>query len=123
MENDVHGLGRRKHVRVKVDAYILANLTTDKTSSERIFTTKDMSPEGIFLATGEAYPVGTILNLQVHTPTTVKPIKLEAKVKRIARDENSRVTGMGLSFTGVNEAEKKELLKHLYLAYYYTESK
>ena len=122
MENHDRDLGRRKHIRVGVDAYISATLTTDNTAGEKIFTTRDISPEGIFLATNEAFPVGTILNLKVHTPTTLEPINLEAKVLRIAKDENLRVIGMGLVFTEIKESDKKELLKHLYLAYHYTET-
>lgn len=123
MEDRGYDLGRREHIRVEVDAYISATLTTDKAAGERIFTTRDISPEGIFLASTEAFPIGTILNLKVHTPTTLEPINLEARVVRIAKDENSRVSGMGLIFSKISQSDKKELLKHLYLAYHYTEIK
>ena len=111
---------KRKHTRVAVDAYISATLTTDKTQAERTFTSKDIGPEGIFLVSSETFPVGTVVKLK--TPSTVKPINVEAEVVRIARDENSRITGMGLIFLQMSEEEKKELFKHLYLAYHYVEA-
>lgn len=113
---------KRNSTRVAVDAYISAVLTTDKTRSERIFTSKDIGPEGIFLLSNKIFPVGTMVNLKINTPSTFKPINVEARVVRIARDENSQVTGMGLIFLKMSEAEKKELLKHLYLAYHYVEA-
>lgn len=112
-------LEKRRHIRVAVDAYVSATLTTDKTQAERTFTSKDIGPEGIFLVSSETFPVGTIVKLKIHTPSTVKPINVEAEVVRIARDENSHVTGMGLIFLQMNEEAKKELFKHLYLAYHY----
>jgi len=123
MEHRVRDLGKRKHTRVGVDAYICATLTTDKSAVEKIFTTRDIGPEGIFLECREAFPIDTILNLKVHTPTTLEAINVQAKVIRIAKDEHSRTIGMGLIFTEMEEAVKKELLKHLYLAYHYTENK
>lgn len=109
---------KRIHKRVAVDAYVSATLTTDKEQAERIFTTKDISPEGVFLVSNESFPVGTILNLKIHTPSTLEPLNLEAEVVRVAKDQNSRTIGMGLIFTQMAEGVKKELLKHLYLAYH-----
>ncbi len=123
MEEDNQDLERRKHMRVGIDAYISATLTTDKESAERIFTTKDIGPEGIFLVCKESFPVGTILNLRVHTATTLEPLNAQAKVIRIAKDENANTIGMGLIFVQMSENVKKELLKHLYLAYHYTDNK
>ncbi len=116
-------LERRKHTRVGIDAYISATLTTDKDTSERLFTTKDIGPEGIFLVCRDCYPVGTILNLRVHTPTTLEPINVQAKVVRLAKDENLNDIGMGLIFMEMSDDVKKELFKHLYLAYHYTANK
>lgn len=115
-------LEKRRHIRVAVDAYISATLTTDKTQAERAFTSKDIGAEGIFLVSSETFPVGAIVKLKIHTPSTVKPINVEAEVVRIARDENSHVIGMGLIFLQMSEEEKRELFKHLYLAYHYVET-
>ena len=123
MEHHDRDLGRRKHTRVGVDAYISATLTTDKSAGEKIFTTKDIGPEGIFLECREPFSIGTILNLRIHTPSTLEPINAQARVIRIAKDENSKTIGMGLIFTEMEEEVKKELLTHLYLAYHYMESK
>ncbi len=110
---------KRKYARVPVDAYITATLTTDKAFQEKPFISKDISPEGMFLVTNKAFPMGVILNLKIHTPTTSEPIDVEAKVIRIAKDQNLRVIGMGLIFIRINEVDKRELSKHLYLAYHY----
>jgi c-di-GMP-binding flagellar brake protein YcgR len=99
--------GRRRHARVGLDAYISATLTTDKTAEERIFTTKDIGPDGIFIACKGCFPVGTILNLRVHTPTTLETINVQAKVIRIAKDENLNSVGMGLIFIEMSEDVKK----------------
>jgi len=123
MEENSQDLGRRRHTRVGLDAYVLATLTTDKDEAEQIFTTRDMSPEGIFLECKESSPVGTVLNLRIHTPSTLEPINVQAKVVRIAKDENLRTIGMGLIFFDVNEKNRNELFKHLYLAYHYTVKK
>jgi len=123
MARDNRDIERRKHMRVEVDAYISATLTTDKNAGERIFTTKDIGPEGIFLVCKECFPVGTILNLRVHTPTTLEPINVQAKIIRIAKDENLNTIGMGLIFIQMSEDVKKKLFKHLYLAYHYTDNK
>ena len=82
-----------------------------------------MSPEGIFLVSSESFPLGTILNLKIHTPSTLKPINAEAEVVRVAKDENLRVMGMGLVLFKMSENDKKELFKHLYLAYHHTDNK
>ncbi len=110
---------RRKYTRVALDAYITATLTEDKTAQERLFMSRNMSPGGIFLVSSEAYPMGTILKLKIHTPTTLKPIAVEAKVVWIAKDNNLQVMGVGLVFIKINETDKKELVKHLYVAYHY----
>jgi c-di-GMP-binding flagellar brake protein YcgR len=121
MEKNNHDSEKRIHTRVGVDAYVSATLTTDVAHAERIFTTKDISAEGIFLVTKEAFPLGTILNLRIHTPSTLKSIDAEAEVVRVAHDKNSHVTGMGLTLINVDEKVREELLKHLYLSYHYTE--
>lgn len=123
MVNHDRDLGRRKHIRIGVDAYICATLTTDQFAGEKMFTTKDIGPEGIFLECREPLPIGTILNLRVHTPTTLEAINVQARVIRVAKDENSKIIGMGLIFMDMDEKVKKELLKHIYLAYHYTENK
>jgi c-di-GMP-binding flagellar brake protein YcgR len=123
MEKNKHALGKRRHTRIAVDAYVSATLTTDGAHAERIFTTKDISPEGIFLVCNESFPVGTILNLSIHTPSTIEPINVEAKVIRVAKDENLRVIGMGLVLIKMSEGVEKELVKHLYLAYHYLDNK
>lgn len=110
---------RRKFTRVVLDAYITATLTIDKAPQERLFMSKDIGPEGIFLVSRESFPLGTILNLKIHTPTTLKPIDAEAKVIRIQKEADSRVMGMGLVLIQISETDKKELFKHLYLAYHY----
>ncbi|MDP3732868.1 MAG: PilZ domain-containing protein [Candidatus Omnitrophota bacterium] len=114
---------RRKHKRVEVDAYVSATLTTNGAQAERIFTSKNIGPEGMFLVSNESFPTGTILNLRIHTPSTLEPINVEAKVIRVAKDENLRVIGMGLAFIKISENDQKELLKHLYLAFHYTGNK
>lgn len=121
MQKNTHDLERRKYKRVSVDAYVLVTLTTDKSFGETILTAKDIGPEGIFLACKECFPVGTILNLRIHTPTTMEPINAQAKVVRISKDQNLNIVGMGLVFIQMDEEARKELLKHLYLAYHYTE--
>lgn len=123
MEKNSQDLGRRRHTRVELNAYILATLTTDKDEAEQIFTTRDMSPEGIFLECKECFPVGTVLKLRIHTPSTLEPINAQAEVVRIAKDENLRTIGMGLLFVEMSENARKELFKHLYLAYHYTGDK
>ena len=123
MKENNHDLGKRKHTRVAVDAYVSATLTTDGAHAERIFTTKNISPEGIFLVSNESFPLGTILNLRIHTPSTLEPINAEARVARVAKDENLRVIGLGLVLINMSEEVKKELLKHLYLAYHYIDNK
>ncbi|MDD4939878.1 MAG: PilZ domain-containing protein [Candidatus Omnitrophica bacterium] len=110
---------RRKHSRVDIDAYVSATLTTDRPGSSRMFTTRDISPEGIFLTTREIFPLGTILKLKIHTPLTTEPINAEAKVVRAGGNQS----GMGLVFIKISEQDRKELLKHLYLAYHYTREK
>ncbi len=112
---------KRKYTRVSVDAYITATLTTEKAFQERMFISSDISPEGIFLATNEPLPLRSILNLKIYTPTMSEPIKAEAKVIRLAKDENSRVVGVGVILTKISDKDRKELYKHLYLAYHYVQ--
>jgi c-di-GMP-binding flagellar brake protein YcgR len=112
---------RRKYARVTLDAYVSASLDTDKAPAERLFISKDMSPEGVFLKSKELFPVGTILKLKIHTSTTAQPINAEAKVNRVATEKNGQVTGMGLVFMRISQKDKEELLKHLYLAHHYTQ--
>ena len=121
-ENNSHQ-EKRKHIRVALDTYILATLTSEKGPQEKMFTSKDMSPEGIFLASKELFPVGTVLNLAIHAPTSLKPIHVQAEVVRVARDESSQPVGMGLVFIKMAEDDKKEILKNLYLVYQQIDNK
>lgn len=119
MERSDNILEKRKHLRVKLDAYITTTLTDDDAFQERLYMSKDVSADSIFLVSKGAFPIGTIFNLKIHPPTTLKPINVEAKVTRIAKDQNSQVVGMGLVFIRVDGADRKELCKYLYLAYHY----
>ncbi len=119
MERNNKAVERRRFTRVALDAYISATLTDNKSFHEKLFMSKNLSPEGIFLACNESFPVGTVLSLKIHTPTTSRPIVVEAKVVRIQKDKDSHVVGMGLAFVHIDEADKKELMRHLYLAYHY----
>ena len=111
---------KRRYTRVSVDAYVAATLISEDVFREKVFIGKEMSPEGIFLVSREAFALGSIMRLEVHTPTTAEPIKIEARVVRVAKDEKSQApVGVGLVFTKINEADRKELFKHLYLAYHY----
>lgn len=112
---------RRKYIRVSMNAYVAATLASADISQEKVLISKDFSPEGMFLFTNESLPVGTILNLKIQTPTTREPIKVEAKVVRVAKDTNSRVIGVGLIFARISDNDKKELFKHIYLAYHHIE--
>jgi c-di-GMP-binding flagellar brake protein YcgR len=122
VENNSHK-EKRKHMRVAFDAYILASLTAEKGHTEKIFTTKNMSPEGIFLASRESLPVGTILSLTIHAPTSSSPINAQAQVVRVAKDDKDQPVGMGLVFLEMPDTDKKELLKNLYLVYQHRDNK
>lgn len=119
MEKTPEVLERRKHIRVSLNAYVTTTLVLGKAPQEKLLISKDIAPEGIFLFTSEAFPMGTLFKLKIQTPTTTKQIRVEAKVVRIIKDADSRVTGVGLFFTRISDADKKELFKHLYLAYHY----
>jgi len=115
---------RRKSSRVTVDAYVAAILNGGQIASEAVFISKDISSEGVFLFSKKlVFPVGTIIDLKIHTPVTREPISAQAKVIRITKDEVVQVNGMGLVFMQISAKDKKELLRHLYLAHHYLEQK
>lgn len=109
---------KRNHKRVLIDAYVSAALVPKDVEHEKVFIAQDASQKGIFLLTNEEFPVGTLMRIEINLPSTLKPIEIEAKVARIAKDENGKIAGVGLIFTNISEPEKKGLLKHLYLAYH-----
>ena len=110
---------KRSHRRVLIDAYVSAALVPKDVLQERVFLSQDASPDGIFLLTNEEFPVGTLMRLEINLPSTFKPIEVEARVARVAKNKDGQIAGVGLIFTNISEPEKKGLLKHLYLAYHY----
>lgn len=119
MEKGTKALERRRHTRVSLSAYVATTLVLGDTVQDKVLVSKDLAPEGVFLFTGEPFPIGTFFKLKIQTPTTTKQIEVEAKVVRIVKDADSHIIGMGLFFTRISATDRKELFKHLYLAYHY----
>ncbi|MEW6100992.1 MAG: PilZ domain-containing protein [Candidatus Omnitrophota bacterium] len=111
---------RRKYKRIAIDAYVKATLLLGDISQDRILLSKDINPGGVFLLTDDPMPVGTLLNLKIQTPTSTGFINAQARVVRIARSSDAKSIGMGLAFTRIEDKDKEELMKHLYLGYHYT---
>lgn len=112
-----HHQEKRKYIRVDLDTYVIATLTVERSHTEKIFTSKNMSPEGVFLVSKESFPVGTVLSLTIHAPTSLHPFHTQAEVVRVAKDDKLKPIGMGLAFLKMSDSDKKELLKNLYLVY------
>jgi uncharacterized protein (TIGR02266 family) len=114
---------RRKSMRVNIEA-ALAMMTclTDQgeaagAAADIPLISEDISPEGVFLRTHRELPTGQLVRLRVHLPTMLEPMEAAATVMRVERDGAGAVRGVGLAFQEMPEAQRAELLEHVYRSY------
>ena len=71
----------------------------------------NISRGGLFINTRKPLPVGTAVKILVQLPGASFPFQLGGRVTRITEYDNraNMVPGMGVEFTDVNEAQKREI--------------
>lgn len=71
----------------------------------------NISQGGLFINTRAPLPVGTAVRILIQLPGAAFPHQLEGRVTRVSEFDNraNLVPGMGIEFTGVDEARRHEL--------------
>lgn len=71
----------------------------------------NISRGGLFINTRKPLPVGTNVKILVQLPGTPFPYQLEGRVTRVTEYDNhaNMVPGMGVEFTSVDEARRREI--------------
>jgi type IV pilus assembly protein PilZ len=71
----------------------------------------NISRGGMFINTRKPLPVGTEVKILVQLPGTRFPYHLEGRITRATEFDNqvNMVPGMGVEFTGVDEAKRREI--------------
>jgi uncharacterized protein (TIGR02266 family) len=71
----------------------------------------DISRGGLFINTRKLLPVGTQVTILIQLPGAKFPCELAGRVARVTEYDNpaNMVPGMGIEFTGVDEARRREI--------------
>lgn len=71
----------------------------------------NISRGGLFINTKKPLPVGTVVTVLIQLPGAAFPHQLAGRVTRVSEYDNhaNLVPGMGIEFTGVDEAKKLEI--------------
>ncbi len=71
----------------------------------------NISHGGLFINTRKPLPVGTAVRILIQLPGASFPCELTGRVTRMAEFDNhaNMVPGMGIEFTGLDEARKAEI--------------
>jgi hypothetical protein len=82
---------RRAHARACVSVPV--RIRIDATGQVLRYTTRNISPSGVFIDTTDPLPLGASLSIRFHVPDLDVRIQAEGRVVR------SRPTGMAIQFT------------------------
>ena len=100
---------RRKSERLRVDLKV--DYSCEDTSLFTFMT--DISPVGVFIRSGNPYPVGTRLMLRFRLPGKKQPLIVEGEVTwtQMERSEQPHRPhpGMGIRFVGLTEVAQQQL--------------
>ncbi len=71
----------------------------------------NISHGGLFINTRKPLPVGTVVKIIIHLPGAAFPFQLAGRVTRVTEYDNraNMVPGMGVEFTDVNDAQRREI--------------
>jgi uncharacterized protein (TIGR02266 family) len=71
----------------------------------------NISHGGLFINTRKPLPVGTEVKILVQLPGASFPFNLQGRVTRVTEFDNraNLVPGMGVEFTGVDEAQQRQI--------------
>lgn len=71
----------------------------------------NISQGGLFINTRKPLPVGTDVKILIQLPGAAFPCTLDGRVARVTEFDNAAnmVPGMGIQFTAVDEAKKREI--------------
>ncbi len=98
-------VGVRAMVRLEVD--IAGNPTT------QLAQTRNISDEGMFIATSRDLVVGERVPVQLYLPDDPMPIAAEVEVLRLALPEVEGVAGVGVRFLEVKRGGQLRLHRHI----------
>jgi uncharacterized protein (TIGR02266 family) len=95
---------RRQYSRIP----ITAKVKRVSEGQNDFYFTKDLSVGGIFLATSEPIPVGTILDLEISIHGLKNLLKIKGRVTRVEK-KDGHIEGVGVQFVEMDEMISKEL--------------
>jgi hypothetical protein len=103
--------------KVRLDVRIMARLSVrlDGTVAQRLCQTRDLSRNGMFVITGERFPLGSPVGFTLELARTGDTVRGEALIVRQVEATKTRPEGLGLSFlsfAGDGESRLRAFLEH-----------
>ena len=103
---------KRQHPRVQ----FVTRVTNTLSGVTHYYYSRDISLGGMFLDTHKPYPMETTVALEFALEGIDEKLRVTGRVVRVVEPDAknpSRTAGMGLSFTALTEASRKQLLAFL----------
>ena len=104
---------RRQYARVETNLYITYSMEGSPQTEAGVFLTKNVSGGGILFESFKEIPVGTVLDLSMHLPTSRYALQAKGKVARVDKTRNYGRYDIGLSLVEISERDRRELIKYL----------
>lgn len=98
---------RRTHQRTT----FIADIGFSSDSNFYTGFTRDISEGGVFVATYNVFPVGTVMELELQVPDTGAPIQVKGEVRwsAEANEDSDGHPGVGLRFLDLSEADRRRI--------------
>ena len=107
-EEDEVSIERREQPRVSVEVEV--TMTSD--SNVYVGLTDNVSEGGLFVATHDLLPIGSVVELEFSLPDDDDPIRVEAEVRwhrRVSRQNYDIMPGFGAEFVDIDPSSRGSL--------------
>lgn len=103
---------RRRYARIDLNFVVGMDVVSGSETPSFKAQTKNIGVGGVLLETGQTFPIGSIMELELRIPEMDRNVKALTKVIRVeARDDGN--FDMGLTFIEISDNDLKELDKYI----------
>jgi len=105
---------RRRYVRLNIPLEVSYSIP-GREAVRRKSITKDVSPNGARFAVEEELPKGTVLDINIKIPTSLKPIPIKARIVWSKKEsgQGKNTYDAGFEFVQIPEESKQKLFQYL----------
>ena len=96
---------RRRHLRVNV----VVNIRTIDPTKPEDPQTVSLSESGVLIQTDKPFPLGTVVGIELSSPTLTEPMLLKGKVVRTVEGQGGKPWGVGVEFIDLPAKELARL--------------